>query len=289
MYFKIAPPQKPKEKPKVFLKWVKDRIDKNMNCIIVFNGSTGSAKSLASLKLAFDVSQMFGTPFTITGNLSFKFKDLLGKMQLPQNQEPGSCFIMEEVGSFGSGASSREWQSQANKFFFSFLQTSRHKNQILILNCPSFSYLEKGSRELVHFQFDAMYIDHKKKLSFFKPFAIQCNRRTGKLYFKFLRYKHDGMRKYMNKMSFELPPEDITKLYEIDKLKFTTELNKTILEGNDDKKGNKLGAIQENATKRREIVGVLHDTGKTNAKISELIGISTRQVQRDIRRNQKGL
>ena len=61
--------------------------------------------------------------------MDFNFKDLLKKMQLPQNQKPGTPFIFEEVGSFESGASARAWQSQANKFFFSFMQTSRHRNQ----------------------------------------------------------------------------------------------------------------------------------------------------------------
>lgn len=287
MYFESIKREKGKKKPKVFLAWLRKRIQKNQNCIILFNGATGSAKSYASITLAHDTSQMFGTPFTIKDNLEFNFTKLLQKMQLPHNQKPGTVFVMEEVGSFGSGASSREWQSQANKFFFSFLQTSRHRNQILILNCPSFSYLEKGSRELVHFQFESMGIDHRKKLSYFKPFAIQCNRRTGKLYFKFLRYKYNGMMRARKKMSFRMPPQDLLNLYEIEKLKFTTELNRRMIEGDDKRKP--VPTLTTTGKNRREIVDKLRGTGMTSNEIAELIGISVRNVDRHLKIARAGM
>ena len=147
-----------KSQPRVFNKWVISRIRKNQNAIIIFNGGTGSGKSYAGIRCALDLSREMGTNFSIEKNLAFKFTDLLIKMGLPGNEHPGTIFVMEEVGSFGSGAASREWQSQANKFFFSFMQTSRHRNQVLLLNCPSFHYLEKGTRQLVHFLFSVTHI-----------------------------------------------------------------------------------------------------------------------------------
>lgn len=219
------------KKPKVFLKWVYNRIKKNQNAIIVFNGGTGTAKSYACLRLGVDLSELFGTPFSVKNNLDFKFVKLLYKMGLDINSNPGTIFIMEEVGAFDSGASAREWQSEANKFFHTFLQTSRHRNQVFILNCPSFSYLEKGSRELVHFQFEAMGINHKIKRSNFKPFAIQCNRRTGKLYFKYLRYSIKGTKYFMDRMQFKLPPKRVIREYEEAKDIFTSRLKDKILNG----------------------------------------------------------
>jgi len=275
----IQTEEKPKDPPKVFLEWIRSRMKKNLNAIIMFNGSTGSGKSYACLRLAIDISQMMGTTFTVKNNLGFKFKDLLQKMQLPDNQRPGVVFIQEEIGSMGSGGSSREWQSESNKFFFSFLQTNRCKNQIVILNCPSFSYLEKGSRELVHFEFESLGVDHVHKLSFFKPFAIQCNRRTGKLYFKYLRYNYKGSRKYMNKMKFGLPPTNIIRSYEKLKLNFVDSLNQEILNS----ESNKPRAIKkEEYARRKKLINVLRIDGKPSSEIADLVGITQRSVQRTL-------
>jgi len=259
------------EMPPVFMNWVRKRIRRNQNAIIIFNGGTGSGKSYACLRLACDIAEEFGTPFSIDGNIDFSFEHLLKKMQQSQNENPGTVFLQEEVGAFGSGASSREWQSKANKFFNSFLQTSRHRQQILIMNCPSFGYLEAGSRQLVHFQFEALYVDPTKAKSYFKPFAIQCNRRTGKLYFKYLRYSMGKKRNCMNVMSFGLPPKDIRADYEKEKRKFTDKLNTSIL---DPKKKMKPIILPQF---RKEVAIALKNTGKTEKEIAETMGL-TRQA-----------
>jgi len=128
------------------LKWVKWRIKRNKNCILIINGGTGSGKTYSGATLACDVASMLGTSFTAENNIDFTFKGLLQKMELPQNKKAGTPFLFEEVGAVGGGAASRDWQSKANKFFFSFMQTARHRNQVLIFTCPSFAALEKETR-----------------------------------------------------------------------------------------------------------------------------------------------
>lgn len=267
-------------KSKVFLKWVHKKVTPNGSCIIVVNGATGSGKSYACLKLAEDISEMFGSNFSVANNLAFKFSLLLKKMQLPDNDKFGTVFIMEEVGAFGSGASAREWQGKANKFFNSFCQTSRHKNQVLILNCPSFSYLEYGTRQLCHAQLEALGVNYSNKQSYFKPFIIQCNRRTGKLYFKYIRYRIGGVRRYMNKLRFGLPDQEMLAHYEKEKTMFTTQLNKEMLQ--EDKP--KVVDIKKNVEKNIGLVNALRKAGKTILEISKLLNVSTSQVDTYIRR-----
>jgi len=274
----IIPINKKKEKskkPKVFLEYVKRRIENNKNLVAVFNGDTGSGKSYACIKCALELSELLGTNFSIKKNLDFSFIKLLEKMKLPGNDKPGTIFVMEEVGSFGSGASAREWQSQANKFFFSFMQTARSKNQVLLLNCPSFSYLEKGSRELVHFQFEALGINMKNKQSYFKPSAIQCNRKTGKLYFKYLRYYIDGVKHRYNKIHFGLPHKAILNSYEQEKAKFLEDLSARIRGEKEDKKN-------KNDRNRNDkiIIKKLLKSGNSTKEIAELTDYSLRQIQR---------
>ena len=213
-----------------FIIWIRERINQNKNAMILINGATGSGKSYSCLSLAREVANDLNTSFSVENNVAFKFTELLEKMNLPENQSPGTVFIFEEVGSVGSGASARKWQSQANQFFFSFAQTSRHRNQILFMNCPNFSFLEKGTRSLIHFQLECNGIDFKKKIAYLKPYRIQINSRTGKFYFKFLRIKYNGLSIKFNQLAVKHPEMVDVKVYEAMKTDFTTKLNKMIIE-----------------------------------------------------------
>lgn len=221
---------------KWWLKWATDRVKKNKNAIIIVNGPTGSGKTYSCISLAVDAAAMSETPFTIEDNLAFKFTDLLKKMQLPQNQKPGTVFVFEEVGAFGGGASSREWRSKANKFFFSFMQTSRHRNQILFMNCPDFSFLEAGARKLVHFQMEMGGINFNSKLAMIKPYQVQINSRTGKYYFKYLRINTKAGQHILNRILVRYPPKKKVAAYEIRKAKFTDSLNQEIINKDEKKK-----------------------------------------------------
>ena len=212
------------------VEWIKNRIKKNKNAILIFNGPTGSGKTFGAISIAEKIAKEFGTNFNINDNVDFKFTNLLKKTMLEQNMKPGTPFVFEEVGAFGSGSASREWQSQANKFFFSFMQTTRHRNQILILTCPHFSFLDAGTRSLVHMQIEMTGINPRKKVSYCKPYAIQVNSRTGKFYFKFLRLSVGNKKVKFKILEIQLPSEQLLKDYEIIKTKYTTELNKSIME-----------------------------------------------------------
>ena len=209
--------------------WVVRRIRKNKNALIVINGPTGSGKTYSAIEFALQLAERLGTPFTIKNNMDFNFQELLKKMNKPENTKPGTTFLFEEVGAVGGGAASREWQSLANRLFFSFTQTSRHKNQILIMTCPSFKFLEYGARSLIHLQMSMKRIDYAKRESFVNPFVLQVNPISGKIYFKRLRVTSKGTKFKINEIGFPHPPKDIAAEYEITKTKYTNELDKTII------------------------------------------------------------
>jgi len=222
----------------VHIKW---RIEHAKNCVIVINGSTGSGKSYASLRIAEDVAKLFNSPFSVKDNVGFKFSDLLKKMMLPKNQGKGVPYVFEEVGAMGGGAASREWQTKANRMFFSFMQTSRHRNQILIFTCPQFTFLESGTRRLCHLQLTTQGINFRTKVCSMKPFVIQVNPNSGKMYFKYIRYKLKGIPYKLTRLDVTYPSKDIVKEYEEEKLKFTTALNQSIIDEEEPKEkvGNK--------------------------------------------------
>jgi len=217
-------------------RWVKDRIEANRNVLSLCVGSTGSGKSYANLWLAVCLAKIFGTSFNVDENVAFSFKELLNKMKNPKfDGLPGCVFVFEEVGSIASGAASRNWQSKANSFFHSYLQTSRHRNQIVLMSCPMLTNLEAGSRNLLHLLIQMSHVNPQKKMSFAKVFYNQTNSKTGKTYFKFLRYSFLGGKFKYKQHGFKLCMPEILVPYERDKLAYTTALNKSFFAKTDPK------------------------------------------------------
>jgi len=253
--------------------WICWRIRKNKNTIIVINGSTGSGKTYTGLELARIVAERHNTPFSPEGNVDFSFTGLLHKMRREENKLPGTVFLFEEVGAVGSGSSSRDWQSRANKFFFTFMQTARHKNQILIFTCPNFSALEAGTRKLCHMQFIMTGIDFHRKISYSKPYILQVDPRKEKIYFKYLRYTKDGTQYVVKQFISKLPPAEMLVEYEKMKEKFTSKLEADIIAEET--------PVEKVKTKvNPEIVYALLGSGHSTRKTSELLGVSVRTIER---------
>ena len=256
-------------KKKVLYKFIKDRIDHNKNCIILIDGETGSGKTYTGLRLAVDLSEIFGTEFTIQKNMDFNFVKLLEKMRLPGKDVPGNTFLFEEVGSVDSGADSQEWQKKENQFFSSFMQTSRHKRQIFIMTCPMFTNLQKKTRELCHMEMSMVSINPQTKLSTVRPFRIQVNRTSGKMYMKYLRFRYDGIRYRLGRVEFELPPKDIITQYENAKTNFTDSLNQKIIDYGKPK--------LKPLTERQELYMELYNKGLSDEEIATKMGMHKNQ------------
>jgi hypothetical protein len=250
-------------------------INKNKNFIAVFLGATGSGKTYAGLDFAIGVAKKCDTPFTIKDNVAFTFVEMLKKMELPQNQKAGSVFLLEEVGSVGSGASSNQWQSKANAFFSSFVQTSRHRNQILLMTTPNFSLLMKQGRELIHCQIIMEEVNKKNKTSIGRVKMVQVNPSDGKIYLKYLRtISEDGAVERNESSLFHLPPEEILTEYEEAKLKFTTALNKMIMAKltEQEKPKKNRGSIDESKLKE------LHTKGLSQGDIAKYFNVAQQSV-----------
>ena len=216
-----------------------------------------SGKTFSGLTICSAVSKLFNTPFSVSGNVDFKFIPFLKKTMLPQNQEAGTAFLFEEVGAAGGGASSREWQSKTNRLFFSFMQTTRHRRQILVLTCPHFADLDAGARKLVHLQITMSGIDFATKTAYVKPYRLQVNDRTGKIYFKLFRFRINGVKHKLKLLAVKHPPEDIVKEYEVMKRQFTTDLNQSIIDSDKPDKDDikkKVKSLLKKGTKIKEII-----------------------------------
>lgn len=275
-------------------KWIKRRIANNKNCIIVINGPTGSSKTYSALRIAVDLAEILGTPFTPEKNLDFNFTDMLRKTKLKDNQEPGTVFILEEVGSVGVGTAAREWQSKANRFFYSFMQTARYKRQVLIFTCPEFNALDAGARRLVHCQMETLHINYKAKLAYLKPFVLQVNPRSQKIYFKYLRFKTPVGSGKLSRLACKIPPTDIINEYEKMKAKFGQKIEDMIL--NADKPVEKtkylryIRQIIEKGLKEEKTIDEIGvDLGCDRTQVYKLMkdcGIDLKQMRNEIKSTQ---
>lgn len=256
------------------LAWTENRIKKNKNLIMVINGPTGSSKTYDALTFAYECSKLFGTNFKISTNVDFDFVKFLKKTRLPENMKPGTPFVLEEVGAIGGGAAARDWQSKINKFFFSFMQTTRHKNQILIFTCPQFSNLDAGARKLVHIQLTTSGINFKKRIAYVKPYLLQINDRTEKIYFKYLRFKQDGKRIKLKMLGIKHPPMDLVEEYEKMKDKYSEELEKRILDDSKPKE------IKPKTHFTNEKVNFYNENNLSSKQMANAEGVSLRTAQR---------
>lgn len=241
------------------------RVSRNKNCIIVINGPTGSGKTYFGIALGVACKDRLKVPFSVKGNVGFSFEDLLRKSLLPENRVPGIPLVFDEAGVMGGGGASRDWQSKANQMFFSFLQTARHRNQILIFTCPHFEFLDKAARSMVHVQITMRGIDYAHKVAYADCKVLQVNPRTGKIYFKNLRFEHQGMVLKLKTLALKCPPEKMLAVYEKEKMLFTDALYDGFL----DKKDN----IKKKAKKMLEI-----DLNKVELYLQK--GVSQRDMAR---------
>lgn len=203
------------------------RIDNNKNAIIIINGATGSGKTYAGIHLALNIAEHYGIDFDIHKHMAFSFEEIHDRMSHGRNRI-GQPYLMEEVGAVGSGTSSNEWQSRANKLFNSFLQTARHRRQALILTCPVFTMLEASSRRLCHIMATMERIDFTTNTSYMKPYIIQTNARTGDQYFKLFRYRYEGIQTKMRLYGVPLIPKTVITAYEHEKNQYSKRLDHLI-------------------------------------------------------------
>ncbi len=208
--------------------YIQNRIKKNKNMMICVSGPTGSGKTYASLKLAKELDQTFNeTRIVFTPEA---FIRLLNGGTLKK----GSVIVFEEA---GVSLNNRAWQSKSNNLIQYILQTFRHKSYIVIFTSPDFGFIDSASRKLFHAHFQTSGINFKTKKCIIKPYFLQINQRTGKIYYKYLEVIPKGGTQYrVGELAVGLPDKDTIKKYEIVKSEFTKKLNEeaeaTLKDGN---------------------------------------------------------
>ena len=232
---------KPREK--YWITYIKRRIKQNKNFLGFISGQTGSGKSWSSLSIAHDLDKDFNISRVVFSGI--ELMNLINSGDLKR----GSVIVFEET---GIEMNNRSWASITNKMLNYLIQTFRHKNLILIMNSPYMDFVDSATRKLFHSEFVTAGIKFKKKQCRLKPAMMQYNSRFRRMYWKRLRVTKREGKVPIDFWTVNKPSDDLIKVYEIKKRKFTDGLNDRIMDEliteydkKDKKKPSELTDIQE--------------------------------------------
>src|SRR3990167_9289035 len=203
-----------------FLEYIRRRISNNKNFLCCIVGATGSGKSYSALRLCQSLDPSFDIERCVLHPL-----DLL-RLINSGKYKPGTPMMVDEAGIM---INSRAWQSVQNKLFNYLLQSFRHKNFILFFTSPTFDFIDSASRKLFHSIIETKHIDKSRNVCINKPYLLQTNGISGKIYRKYLRIIDERYGKIpLKRLALGLPSKDLIFAYEKKKEEFTTKLYKEI-------------------------------------------------------------
>lgn len=252
--------------------YILQRIERNKNFVGCVTGPTGSGKSYSALAEL----EKLDPDFTIE-NCCFNergFLNLLNGKVKPLKK--GSAIMWDEIQTSMDHLGFQSLQARLLNYVF---QTFRHKNYILYVTSPHFSFINKSARMMFHSRMETISINTKNNTCKLKPFLIQVNQKTGKVYEKYLRV-HNGQGVVpLTRINVPLPSSKLLKDYERCKTEFTINLNKDIKEQLDrleKKKGPK--PLTE---PQKEVLEYLRN-GMTPQQIAELKNYNVSNVHQHI-------
>lgn len=202
-----------------WVKYIKQRINKNKNFITTLTGPTGSGKSWTALS----IGEMLDKDFNID-RVVFSGTELMNLIN-SGNLKSGSVIVWDEA---GVNLSNRNWQALTNKLINYLLQTFRHKNFVLIFTVPYTDFVDAATRKLFHADFQTVSVNETNKTCKIKPKMMQYNANLKKMYYHYLRmYTDEGITK-IKRWNVPKPSDELIEAYEMKKNRFTKGLNKNI-------------------------------------------------------------
>lgn len=205
-----------------FASYILQRIEHNKNFLGAITGQTGSGKSYSALRLG----EMLDPDFSVL-NICFSPKEFMDLVNGKTKQlKRGSVIVFDEI---QVSMSHLEYQSIQAKVLNYVFQTFRHRNFILFMTSPHFSFINASLRKLFHARMETVSIDPNQKVCTIKPMLIQVNQKTGDVYEKYLRVHtpEQGIVP-LKHMKIALPSGALLKAYEEKKDQFGKDLNESI-------------------------------------------------------------
>jgi len=204
------------------IKRIFNRVDSGKNALIAVTGATGSGKSYAVLSLQiglylYQKGELPSLDYTKLHCL-FKAKDFLQEM-MRKDLKPMECWMYDES---GVDINSKNHATNYNKVMNFLVQTFRHLQQVVFFTLPSFSFLDKSIRKMIHYKMETVKINKSKKMNKCKFFRLQYNERQDKVYFHRIKTQKGKYSAFLSGVNTLLPPTEFWKQYEEQKEEFNT-------------------------------------------------------------------
>ena len=204
-----------------FDRYIKQRIKRNKNLLMLVAGDTGSGKSWTALAIAERVDEDFNEEKII-----FTYDELIDVVET-QKFPKGSCIIFDEASA--EALQARDFMSRKNKSISALLQTFRNMNYVVIFTSPDMSFIDRQARSLLHMILVTRDdgINYQANLNSVKVYMIRKSIfKGGFKYFNILRWK-DHATGEINELSTLLVPKprpNLIKAYELKKHQFQKKL-----------------------------------------------------------------
>ena len=205
--------------------YIKSRVDKNQNFVMLFVGQTGTGKSYAAMSLGEHLDPGFDI-----GRIVFSAEEFIYILNNDGSLVKGSVIMWDEA---GVGMPAREWYSLSNKVISYVVQTFRVKGYILIMTTPSMKYIDSQIRSLFHGlgqTIDPSMCDGN--FGWAKYMHLEHDPREGKTFMRYpviydeygRQVKIKGPTPGSGNVLFPKPSEELTEDYEAKKKDFTDSL-----------------------------------------------------------------
>ncbi len=214
------------ESMQIFIKVIHNRIESGKNCLIPFTGPTGSGKSLSTISLMIGLylyryGEMPSVEY-ITRHVKFKALDIMKSFN-DKDLTKKETWSWDEA---GVDAGHKTHSTVSNRVIGWLIQTFRNMQQVVFFTVPSMNFLDATIRKMLHVSIETRTIDKSKKMCICKPLMLQYNSRQDEIYYHNLTYpRKDGFFDVIDLMGIPLPPKEYVDAYEIEKNKFTKDLN----------------------------------------------------------------
>jgi hypothetical protein len=205
-----------------YARWIKKRIENNLNFLALASGSPGIGKSWAMLSLASSIDPTFSSE-----QVAFSFRGVMGIINSDWFKEKAIKIIVFDEAQIDLNA--RSWQSLINKLFNYLMSTFRHQNIIFLMTSPYLDFVDVATKKLIHCEFKVLGHDEKTKLTKLKPFLLQYSSEKGDFYKHSLMVIKDGFPIKQKFLYLKPPPKILVDEYEKKKTEFTSKLNQKIM------------------------------------------------------------
>lgn len=204
--------------------WVEDRIKRKGNVIILITGDPNTGKTYAGISAAAGLWCGFNTKYMINNMIDLmKLMEEATQLCIDKNDLDafrGTVIVYEEPQE--EQYRMRSTTSEAVSFVQT-LSTFRSLGAILILTTPKGGHLQTNLLQYVDLLLESDRIDYKKELAYFKIKAMEFSFDGKKIYKKYPLVFLNGVEYQLTTIAFKLPPGNIAKVYDMQKLKFQNE------------------------------------------------------------------